>query len=117
MRGICVAHIMSDLNALMACLWRVCWRVLARSRPIGSFSKDPVQLSALRWVWPYGFDPAETLRCSKSLPELDTSAGGNLGPIYVADCLALTRMPGIVASVIQVLADLLVTLRFVAYGQ
>ena len=66
----------------MACLWRVCWRVLARSRPIGSFSKDPVQLSALR------FDPAETLRCSKSLPELDTSAGDDLGPIYV-DRLAL----------------------------
>ena len=75
-----------------------------------------MQLSALRWVWPYGFDPAETLRCSKSLPELDTSAGDDLGPIYV-DRLALTRMPGIVASVIQVLADLLVTLRFVAYGQ
>ena len=94
-------------------------RLLARSRPIGSSSKDPVQspaLPALRWFGPT-VDPTETLRCSKSLPELDTSAGGNLGPIYVADCLGLTRMPGIVASVIQVLADLLVTLRFVAYGQ
>ena len=67
-------------------------------------------------VWAYGFDPDEALRCSKSPVVRDTSAGGDLGPINVAG-LTLTRMPGIVASVIQVLADLLVTLRFVAYGQ
>jgi len=105
----------SYLGALMVCLWLVCWRVRGRSAALARIQCS-LQLSQLSVVWAYGFDPDEALRCSKSPVVRDTSAGGDLGPINVAG-LTLTRMPGIVASVIQVLADLLVTLRFVAYGQ
>ena len=69
---------------------------------IGSFSKDPVQLAA-GGVWAYGFDPAEALRCSKSLAVRETSAGGDLNrqkwPGWV-----LGKNAWHVASVIQVLA-------------
>ena len=79
--------------------------LLARSRPIGSFSKDPVWQCSLQlgWVLAYGFDPAEALRCSKSLAVRETSAGGDLNrqkwPGWV-----LGKNAWHVASVIQVLA-------------
>ena len=91
LRGIGVAHLISDLGCADGVSVA---SLLARSRRIGSFSKDPVQspaLPALRWFGPTGPKPAEALRCSKSLAVRDTSAGGILGPIYVADWLEFDK--------------------------